>query len=435
MNFIPRFVPQDSAPDPVDLTAVRADDALIELLRAGGGSTGPARHSAPELQQSTRPWGGPQWGRSDYDEFGYQRSDDGDLFDLGAAGRHGASDAPTGPIDLSAVTTGGSAVDVAATFGSVGRHRVAREVDPADPLTSLLVAWKVELGSIPLPEPISITDAVAIVRSAPSPRRSLRAVMAIAVAIFALLMGSAAIGSRSATPGDVLWPVTKLLWSERADSVIAGRDARQGIDSASAAIVAGHPEAAVVALESVTVILTKVQEQDGRVTLESDYQRVSAQLESMAPAPASSSNAPSPTTGQASTNGATTIPAGTTPATVDNASPSVVAPPSDTSTTTTTTTTVTTTTTTPTTAGTPTSPTTSGPITTTVPPSSPDLPPVSTGVIPPVDTGTTQTTPTDVTTLPITGASPAGSPEAGSQNGQLQQPNNSVQQADQQASN
>lgn len=433
MNFLPRFVPQDSAPDPVDLTAVHSDDALIEMLRAGGGSARPSRHLAPELRQAVAPRSDPRSSHSGYDEFGYQRSGDGDLFDLGAAGRPDAGVGPTGPIDLSAAAAGGSAGDAVVAFGPTGRHRVERESHSADPLTSLLVAWKAELASAPLPEPISITEAVAIVRSAPAPRRSLRPVMAIAVAIFALLMGSAAVGSRSATPGDMLWPVTQLLWSDRADSVIAGRDARQGIDSASAAIVAGHPEAAVVALESVTVILTKVQEQDGRVTLESDYQRVSAQLESMAPE--SSSKAPAPTTGQASTNTNTTAPAGTTPATADSGSPSVIAPPTEASTPTPTTTTTTITPTTkPTTPSTPTTPTTSSPITTPVTPSSPDVPPVTTEVVPPVDTGTTGTTQTEVTTLPTTEESPAGSP-ADEQNGQLQQPNNSAQQADQQASN
>ena len=84
-------------------------------------------------------------------------------------------------------------------------------------MAALLKAWRREIDSVPLPPPIDPALATAVVRSAPPRRRAVRPMIAVAAAIAGLLVGSAAIGARSATPDTVLWPVTQLLWADRAD--------------------------------------------------------------------------------------------------------------------------------------------------------------------------------------------------------------------------
>ncbi len=227
MDFFSRLPKDPDDNEPTDLSGIHADDALIESLR-----------SAPLFAD---------FNSHDDLEFGVDS-------DLPGWWESEVASNPA-PTAASPDTAAGNA-----------------------PLADLLHAWRQELASVPLPEPMDSQAAAAIIRAAPVHRRSLRPMLAVAVAIVGLLIGSAAIGARSATPGSLLWPVTKLLWSDRANSLEAGKDARDGIDQANKALDAGHPEAAVVALQHVTVVLTRVEERDGRKTLESDYQQAKASL-------------------------------------------------------------------------------------------------------------------------------------------------------------
>jgi hypothetical protein len=220
MDFFSRLSRTGADAEPTDLSEVRADDALIEALR------GVPLFEAP---------GAP--------------SDDE------AYGAHSA--------ELSSGSTRVTATDTDAQ------------------VLQLLKSWRTEIDSIPLPPPIDLEIAAAIVRTAPPRRRTVRPMLAVTAAIAALLLGSAAIGSRSATPDSFLFPVTQLLWGDRADSMLAGIDAREGIAKANEALDAGHPEAAGEALNHVTSVITKVEDRDGRQTLESDYQQVKQQLESV----------------------------------------------------------------------------------------------------------------------------------------------------------
>ena len=219
MDFFSRLSRTEPNAEPTDLTQVQADDALIEALRNAS------------------------------------------LF--------GDADTDTDRM-VGAATLGGLLADPGPATSVSADIQVA----------NLLRAWRVEIESVPLPNPLELQVATAIVRSAPPRRRALRPMLAVTAAIAALLMGSAAIGARSATPDSLLWPVTQMLWGDRADSVQAGLDARKGIDIASKALDAGHPDDAETALDFVTVVITKVEDRDGRQTLESDYQKVKQDLAS-----------------------------------------------------------------------------------------------------------------------------------------------------------
>lgn len=174
------------------------------------------------------------------------------------------------------------------------------QLDSDQRVVRLLKDWRGEIGATPLPAPLDLPLAVELVQHAPAPRRSLKPMLAVAAAIAGLLLGSAAIGARSATPDSFLWPVTKMLWADRADSVEAGIDAREGIQQAEAALIAGHPEVAETALDYVTEVITRVEERDGRATLESDYHDIRVELEKVTAV----------ATGSSSTSAASTSPTG-----------------------------------------------------------------------------------------------------------------------------
>jgi hypothetical protein len=145
-------------------------------------------------------------------------------------------------------------------------------------LAALLRSWQREIGATPLPPRLSDEVAVAMVRNAPLRRRSLRPMLAVAAAIGGLLIGSAAIGARSAPVDSVLFPLTQLLWGDRADSMEAADKVRDQLEAANQDLDAGHPEEAQAKLDVVTVVITKVAPRDGRENLESEVQSVAEEI-------------------------------------------------------------------------------------------------------------------------------------------------------------
>ncbi len=223
---------RDDADQPAaDYLEVQADDALIESLRGlRPGVTALAATAPAAISESTT--------------FDYGDSGDAD-----------------------------HAGEVAGFWADASRRS-----EPADRLAELLRAWRTEIDSAPLPPPIDVEKAVTVVHALPPRRRAIRPMLGVAAAIVGLLIGSAAIGSRSAKPNTLLFAVTELLWSDRADSANAEKGVREAIDYASNALAAGHPDAAVIAIDQVTVLITKVDERDGRASLEADLQQVKSDL-------------------------------------------------------------------------------------------------------------------------------------------------------------
>jgi hypothetical protein len=226
----------------------------------------------------------------------------------------------------------GGTVDLAAVIGddalldALGRHRRAAQSSPgstpvaaslaggkidgprptplsphpAEPeLTDLFATWRAAIDADPVPEPPSV-DSVVLALRQQSRRRSLRPMLGVAVAICALLVGSTAIGSRTARPGDMLWPVTQVLWSDRADSVVAGDTTRVALGQARMALDAGLTGEARSALVVASTVLPRVAERDGHQNLKADLDNLWSTLDWVqhqhevavtAPAPA----VPSPT--------------------------------------------------------------------------------------------------------------------------------------------
>lgn len=219
----------------------------------------------------------------------------------------------------------------------------------ADQTTRLLAAWRREMQPAALPRPIAVGVADRALRRA-SGRGSLRPMLAVVAAITLLLMAAATIGARTARPGDTLWPLTQVMWHDRADSVLAGEAARQSLNRARAALADGDPGQAIVALTAAAANMGKVQDLDGRTELKAVYNELMNRASSrLAPTPSATvavpvgpgytsppaaggeGNTPIPAWSPSTSEIATTTPS-TTPAPSSTSAPSSTQAPSTTST-------------------------------------------------------------------------------------------------------
>lgn len=222
----------------------------------------------------------------------------------------------------------------------------------ADQTTRLLAAWRREMQPAALPRPIAVGVADRALRRA-SGRGSLRPMLAVVAAITLLLMAAATIGARTARPGDTLWPLTQVMWHDRADSVLAGEAARQSLNRARAALADGDAGQAIVALTAAAANMGKVQDLDGRTELKAVYNELMNRASSrLAPTPSATVAVPvgpgytsPPAAGSGGGGGGSTLfPAGppstseiattapsTTPAPSSTSAPSTTRAPSTTS--------------------------------------------------------------------------------------------------------
>ena len=178
------------------------------------------------------------------------------------------------PIDLVAVQADDELINALRSGMSVSAPGVYG-YDTEDHLAAILAAWKAEVDAEPIPELIDIDSATAALQAGrPSTaRRAGRhlAPVAAAAAFVVLAVGGVSIGSAGSEPGDALWAVSKVLYSERAQSVEAAARAESHITTAKQALAGGQPEVAALQLQAAQTDLVVVRPQEGQVDL-SDVQ-------------------------------------------------------------------------------------------------------------------------------------------------------------------
>ncbi len=211
----------------------------------------------------------------------------------------------------------------------------------AGALAALLLEWRRDIDSEPVPELVSLERAGHLLHTAArKPRRMpLFAPLAGAAAVLVIVMSAVAIAAHTAVPGTPLWGVSKVLYAERAQSVEAAQTANDKLNDASQALAAGDITKARGELAAARTNLPAVRPEDGLAGLQARQSRLQQEL-AAAPA-ATAPSTPSPSTSTSST--APVAPPGVS-------SPPTTAPP------------------TPTTTVPPTTTTTAPPTTTTAPP-------------------------------------------------------------------
>ena len=197
---------------------------------------------------------------------------------------HGSGSTPYGtpleePIDLVAVQADDELINALAAGFAVPTTDAAYGGDyrADDQVVALLSAWRVDVAEEPIPELIDLETAVAAVqagikaarprRPRPSGRTRHLVPVAAAAALLVLSVGSLSIGSANAEPDSVLWPVSEVLFSERAVSVEAAVRVSDKIDSAKLALNEGKPEVAKQDLAQAQRDIQSVRPQEGRAQL------------------------------------------------------------------------------------------------------------------------------------------------------------------------
>ncbi|OUS94080.1 anti-sigma-D factor RsdA [Rhodococcus sp. NCIMB 12038] len=217
------------------------------------------------------------------------------------------------PVDVSAVRRDDALIDAIAGGGPV-----ATDSPEQYELALLLTNWRADIVSTPMPtgplldDVIAAIDASDNVRSARSAARGklrlLRPIAGAAAAI-AVVMGGATIFSYNAEPGDPLWSVKSVVFSQQADSTVAQIDTTSQLQEAERLIAAGDAESAKDLLDGAADRAGGVRDDDMRNELDVWRAKLAAEVEKIAPTtPPAATMTPGTTTTDAPSQ-ATSLPA------------------------------------------------------------------------------------------------------------------------------
>ena len=172
---------------------------------------------------------------------------------------------PAQPADLAAVQADDALLDALCGPNPSPEGSDAR-------LTQVLMAWRDEVDTEPVTQLVDTDTALAVVARVrrPEPRRGgVLVPFAAAAAVLAIAFSGVGVGARAAEPGDRLWSLTKVLYTEHARSVEAEAKAREQLKQADTALAEDRPEDAVAALQQVEQELAAVApDGEGRAELE-----------------------------------------------------------------------------------------------------------------------------------------------------------------------
>jgi hypothetical protein len=219
-----------------------------------------------------------------------------------------------GPVDLAAVRADDALLDAiagGAGLGAFGSHEdvFGRPGQDDDELAAILAAWRADIEADPMPELVSLDEASEAVvagheaRDRRAGRARRRMPFAVAAAAIAIALAGFTVAVHSAQPGDTMFGLTKVLFSEQADNAQKAQTARATIEQANTAIKRGDPATAQSLLQSAAGQIQAAQpvdqpplQQQREQALKSLAAQPPAQSASPTTAPSASSGTPEGTT-------------------------------------------------------------------------------------------------------------------------------------------
>ncbi|MEC3913196.1 anti-sigma-D factor RsdA [Nocardia sp. CDC160] len=207
----------------------------------------------------------------------------------------------TGPVDIAAVRRDDALIDAISGDGPV-QTGTSEEYQ----LAALLADWRAEIMAEPLPAGPDLDAIVAAVnqeigarqaRIGASNRGRLRLVRPLlgAAAAAALILGGLTAFSYNASPGDPLWRMKEVVFSEQAQSTVVSR-ADDSLAQAKQLLAEDKPEEAKKALEKAADNASQVNDSSKKDTLNDRWQQLFTQLQQVAPTVAESLATLAPTT-------------------------------------------------------------------------------------------------------------------------------------------
>lgn len=242
------------------------------------------------------------------------------------------SGAGSEPVDIVAVRRDDELIDAIARGGPIPTEST-EELQ----LATLLADWRAEIVAPPLPDAPDLDTVVAAVNQEIGARqarisaqsggrlRLLRPIATTAAAL-ALVFGGLSVFSYQAEPGDALWRVKEVVFSEQAQSTVV-QYADDNLSEAQVLLDQGKPEQAKERLEQASANATQVDDPAKRNELVDRWNQLLAEVRAIAPEIAAqlerSIPAPDPGAPVATTPGGTTQRPGTTAPTTPGGDPQV----------------------------------------------------------------------------------------------------------------
>lgn len=163
-----------------------------------------------------------------------------------------------GPVDLVEMQADDELINALSSgLGVSGPGRQGYDAD--DRLVAMLASWKAEVDEQPVPELVDADEAVQMLQPAkPSRKVSFLRPLVAAAAVAACALAVVSISAHEAQPGDALWGVTRVLYSEHAQQVQAQTDLREGIERVNAKLAAGDTAGAQQDLAALGPLVERV---------------------------------------------------------------------------------------------------------------------------------------------------------------------------------
>ncbi|MGW0892109.1 anti-sigma-D factor RsdA [Saccharopolyspora sp. NPDC002578] len=137
------------------------------------------------------------------------------------------------PLNLSELQADDALLDA---LGGTNPSVPAESADTGPGLESLLVAWRREVDAAPIGDLVDTDAAVAAIAAGSRPRRKSRRrhLVPVASAAAVLMIGFTGVGlaARDAMPGDMLWGVAQVLYTDHAQESKAAAQAQDQLDQA-----------------------------------------------------------------------------------------------------------------------------------------------------------------------------------------------------------
>ncbi|MEJ2865933.1 anti-sigma-D factor RsdA [Actinomycetospora flava] len=192
-----------------------------------------------------------------------------------------------GPVDLAAVRADDALIDAlaggAGAAGDTGAYGFGGTDD--DRLAAILAAWRADIEADPMPELVTLDEAAEAVAAGHESRDRLRSrgrrrmPFAIAAVAAAVACAGLTVAVHGAMPGDTLWGVSKVFFSERAQGVERVEEVRNRIEAANGALARGDTQTARRELAQANIAIPQVAPEQ-RAPLVAERDRVQTSIES-----------------------------------------------------------------------------------------------------------------------------------------------------------
>jgi hypothetical protein len=184
---------------------------------------------------------------------------------------------PDGPVDLSALRADDELLTALCSFDN---SMSSADQDPE--LKQLLLSWRLDVDAEPIVELVDTDTAMAAIEVGTRIRKRrprYLVPLASAAAVLVIVFAGMGLAARNAQPGDTLWALSQMLYTDHARSVEAAASIRDDLHHASELMQQGHFAEARSILVRAQQTLPAVDNADGKINLQQQQQTLLDQLD------------------------------------------------------------------------------------------------------------------------------------------------------------